>query len=175
MTRTSTGTVFEKLTVDSPIGPLSVAVRDGVLYALELNGRGSLMEARLRRRFGAVELTPGPARHPAAQALRAYFAGKVDALDGLEAEPGGTAFQRSVWDAMRAIPPGETRTYRDLAVIAGNGRAVRAVGQASGANPVGIVIPCHRVVGSDGTLTGYGGGLERKRWLLRHEGALASG
>ena len=167
--------VFETIRVDSPIGPLALAVRDGVLCALELEVHGPRMEARLRRRFGAVELKTGSERQPVARALRAYFGGSIDALEDVEADPGGTAFQRSVWDAMRAIPPGQTRSYRDLAVAAGNERAVRAVGQASGRNPVAIVIPCHRVVGSDGTLTWYGGGLDRKRWLLRHEGALASG
>jgi methylated-DNA-[protein]-cysteine S-methyltransferase len=103
--------------------------------------------------------------------LRAYLRGRLRALDGIAVDPGGTPFQRAVWRAMRQIPPGRTATYRDLAHRIGRVDAARAVGAASGANPVGIVIPCHRVVGVDGGLTGYGGGLHRKRWLLRHEGA----
>jgi methylated-DNA-[protein]-cysteine S-methyltransferase len=166
-------TVVETITIESPIGPVVAAVKDGVLCALVLEGDGPRLEAKLRRRFGPVARREAPGRHPVARALRDYFAGRINALEQIEADPGGTPFQRRVWDAMRAIPPGETRTYRDLAAAAGNVKAVRAVGQASGRNPVGIVIPCHRVVGSDGTLTGYGGGLERKQWLLRHEGALA--
>jgi methylated-DNA-[protein]-cysteine S-methyltransferase len=98
-----------------------------------------------------------------------YFEGDVAAIDGLPVETGGTRFQRLVWRALRNIPCGSTISYRTLAEQLGNPAAVRAVGHANGANPVGIVVPCHRVIGSNGSLTGYAGGVERKRWLLDHE------
>ena len=103
-----------------------------------------------------------------ARQLRAYFAGELTAFD-LQLAPGGTPFQRRVWDALQAIPYGATTTYARLAERLEQPRAVRAVGHANGRNPISIIIPCHRVVGADGGLTGYGGGLERKRWLLAHE------
>ena len=106
----------------------------------------------------------------AAEQLGAYFAGELDAFD-LPLAPAGTPFQRRVWDALLTIPYGETATYAELAAAIGRPGAARAVGHANGRNPISIVIPCHRVVGSDGTLTGYAGGLDRKRALLDLEGA----
>jgi methylated-DNA-[protein]-cysteine S-methyltransferase len=106
--------------------------------------------------------------------LSAYFAGHVESIDTLAIATGGTTFQRRVWSALRAIPAGRTVSYQALAAAIGHPRAVRAVGAANGANPIGIVVPCHRVVGTDGSLTGYGGGLDRKRWLLSHEGVAAT-
>jgi methylated-DNA-[protein]-cysteine S-methyltransferase len=105
---------------------------------------------------------------PLSAQLQAYFAGELTRFD-LRLETGGTAFQRRVWDALQAIPFGATTTYGELAAELGDARAVRAVGSANGRNPISIVIPCHRVLGADGSLTGYGGGLERKHWLLAHE------
>ena len=113
-----------------------------------------------------------PTRSAPSSALRAYLAGRLDALDALPVDAGGTPFQRECWAALRTIPAGTTWSYRQLAAAIGRPAAVRAVGLANGANPVGIVVPCHRVIGADGSLTGYGGGLERKRWLLEHEGVL---
>ncbi len=107
----------------------------------------------------------------ARQQLDEYFAGGRTAFD-LPLDPTGSAFERRVWDALRAIPFGTTMSYSELARRLGDGRATRAVGAANGKNPIPIIIPCHRVVGSRGELTGYGGGLDRKRWLLEHEGAL---
>ena len=104
-------------------------------------------------------------------ALRAYFEGDLNAIDTLPVETAGTSFQRSVWRALRGIPGGETISYAQLARHIGHPAAVRAVGLANGANPVSIVVPCHRVIGANGSLTGYGGGVERKHWLLTHEGA----
>ncbi len=117
-----------------------------------------------------VETHPDPAG--VVSALGRYFGGNLAALDGVAVELNGTPFQRRVWSALRAVRPGRTVSYADLARVIGAPGAVRAVGAANGANPVALVVPCHRVIGSDGSLTGYGGGLERKRWLLRHEGAL---
>jgi methylated-DNA-[protein]-cysteine S-methyltransferase len=102
-------------------------------------------------------------------ALREYFAGRVEAIDRLRVDGQGTAFQCRVWRALREIPAGTTASYAEIAVRIGSPRAVRAVGGANHVNPIGIVVPCHRVIGKDGSLTGYAGGLERKRWLLSHE------
>ena len=162
--------MIETTILDSPLGRLYVGVRDGRLCLLELADA-----ARFRRRLARSREPIEPARSPAAQrilaALRAYFAGGLDALDAVHVDPlGGTPFQRRVWRALRAIPPGTTVSYGTLARRIRSPKAVRAVGAANGANPVPIVLPCHRVVGADGSLTGYGGGLARKRWLLRHEG-----
>ena len=102
-------------------------------------------------------------------ALRAYFDGDIRAIDGLATHTVGTEFQSKCWAALRTIPAGETRTYGQQAAQMGSPKAVRAVGLANGANPIGIVVPCHRVIGANGKLTGYGGGLPRKEWLLKHE------
>jgi O-6-methylguanine DNA methyltransferase len=118
-------------------------------------------------------LTPGEPPAELTGALAAYFAGTVTALDGLPVARIGSEFQRRVWAALRQIPAGETRSYGQLAAAIGQPTASRAIGLANGANPIGIVVPCHRVIGSGGALTGYAGGVERKAWLLRHEGALA--
>jgi len=106
--------------------------------------------------------------------LDAYFAGRLRQFD-LPLSPNGTEFQRRVWLALQAIPFGTTISYAELARHVGSGAAVRAVGAANGRNPIPIIVPCHRVIGSDGSLTGFGGGLDRKRWLLTHEGALPGG
>jgi O-6-methylguanine DNA methyltransferase len=109
---------------------------------------------------------------PFAAAVAAYFAGDLDALDGLPVAVQGTPFETTVWQMLREIPVGHTWSYKALAEAVGRPKAMRAVGAANGRNPVSLVLPCHRVIGADGSLTGYGGGLERKAWLLRHEGAL---
>src|SRR5207244_1075492 len=108
------------------------------------------------------------------RALEAYFAGRIDALAEIRTATGGTHFQREVWNALRGIPAGATISYGQLAASLGRAGASRAVGAANGANPIPIVVPCHRVIGANGTLTGYGGGLAHKRWLLDHEATFAS-
>lgn len=105
------------------------------------------------------------------EALAAYFAGDLTAIDAVPVTTAGTSFQREVWGALRKIRPGTTLSYGALAQRLGRPTSVRAVGLANGANPVAIVVPCHRVIGADASLTGYGGGIERKKWLLTHEGA----
>ncbi len=102
--------------------------------------------------------------------LTRYFDGDTTAIDTVPVELNGTAFQKNVWAALRRIPCGSTISYAELARRIGEPAAVRAVGAANGANPVAVVVPCHRVIGADGSLTGYGGGLDRKKWLLTHEG-----
>ena len=129
------------------------------------------MQRLLARHYGAVtpktDRAPGHIRKP----LAAYFDGDLASIDGIECATGGTPFQRAVWKALRDIPAGRTESYGQLAARIGVPKAVRAVGLANGANPIGLVVPCHRVIGANGSLTGYGGGIERKRWLLNHEGA----
>lgn len=159
-------------TFDSPLGELVLVLHQGRLAGLQFADRAALLRRALERRFGRYTAARDSA--PAVtRALAAYFAGDVAALDAVPVDGGGTPFQRRVWAALRRIPAGGTASYRDVARRIGCPDAVRAVGAANAANPVGIVVPCHRVIGADGTLHGYAGGLERKRWLLRHEGALA--
>lgn len=163
----------ESLTLDrfdTPAGQvLLVTDADGAVRALDFADYEERMRRLLRRHWGEVALVEGSAPAPVRAAVQAYFAGDAAALQGLKVRTNGTAFQRSVWDALRAIPHGETRTYGQLAAAIGKPKAVRAAGLANGQNPVALIMPCHRVVGANGTLTGYAGGLERKRWLLDHE------
>lgn len=163
-------TPLETATVETPAGPFWIAAKDGALVAAGFADSAPRLFARLEARFGP--LAPAEARDPAgaASALRRYLAGELTALDTIPVDLGGTPFQREVWAALREIPAGSTRTYAELARRVGRPRAVRAVGGANGANPVSIVVPCHRVVGKDG-LRGYAGGVPRKEWLLGHEGA----
>jgi methylated-DNA-[protein]-cysteine S-methyltransferase len=149
--------------VQSPVGTLSVAVDDGVLRSIHFGGQ-VVAHAASGPRSQASGLQRVIAR------LRAYFDGDIKAFDGVRVDPQGTSFQRDVWRALMKIPAGRTCSYSELARAIGRPDAVRAVGAANGANPIPIVIPCHRVIGADGRLVGYGGGLERKQWLLAHEG-----
>jgi methylated-DNA-[protein]-cysteine S-methyltransferase len=167
----STATVLQIARYDSPLGLISVAILRGKVCALEFEEDVTRTSARLARRFGAVSLEEN--RDPAGVigAIREYFAGRGDAFDSLAVDAGGTPFQQRVWAALRRIPPGRTISYRDLATMAGVPAATRAVGGANGANPVPLIVPCHRVIAANGRLGGYGGGLDRKAWLLRHEGA----
>ncbi|MEH2560141.1 methylated-DNA-[protein]-cysteine S-methyltransferase [Bradyrhizobium algeriense] len=127
---------------------------------------------RLHYGVGGYRLVQAADQSAARQSLEKYFAGDVRAIDEISVETGGTPFQREVWSALRKIPAGKTTSYGLLATEIDRPNAIRAVGMANGSNPVGIVVPCHRVIGKDSSLTGYGGGLERKRWLLEHEGVL---
>jgi len=156
--------------LESGLGPVHVATRDGVLCALGFDDYWPREQAHLIRRFGLVQFEAGACADTLA-ALTRYFDGDIHALAGIPTDPGGTPFQARVWKALCEIPAGQTRSYRDLAASIGEPAAVRAVGTANGRNPIPLVIPCHRVIGADGRLVGYGGGLHRKDWLLRHEGA----
>jgi len=155
-------------TVDSPIGELT-------LIGDEQGLSGLYMQRQLYgpEREEAWRLDPAPFAEATSQ-LEAYFAGERTAFD-LPLAPRGTPFQQRVWDLLRAIPFGETTTYGALATALGNPRTVRAVGLANGRNPISIVVPCHRVIGADGSLVGFGGGLERKRALLAHEAEVREG
>ena len=160
--------------VSTPIGTMLLLTDDqDHLRAADWEDYEARMHRLLRLHYGAghTQLEPTSRASTARYAVEAYYAGEISAIDSLQVETGGTVFQREVWAALRAIPAGETISYGHLAAGLGRPKAVRAVGLANGANPVGVVVPCHRVIGANASLTGYGGGIERKRWLLQHERA----
>lgn len=160
--------------IGTPIGEMLLVIDgDGCLCAADFHD----YEHRMRRLLFLYQqgklgtLREGRAPNPVRDSLAAYFAGEIGALDRIEVRTGGTAFQQKVWRELRTLPAGQATTYGRLAARIGRPAAVRAVGAANGANPVNVVVPCHRLIGANGRLTGYGGGLDRKRWLLAHEGA----
>ena len=164
--------LFYEERFDTPTGwMLLLTDSEQRLRCLEWEDKSDRMQRLLRVHYGerGYTLAKAPDPSPARVALEAYFAGDLQAIAKLRTETRGTSLQRAVWSALRDIPAGTTRSYGQLAREIGTPTAVRAVGAANGANPISIVVPCHRVIGSDGSLTGYGGGLERKRWLLAHE------
>jgi methylated-DNA-[protein]-cysteine S-methyltransferase len=159
--------MHEHVIIDSPIGPLTLVAADGMLIGLYLDAPRS-GSTRHQPDADVIGAPADPASEPfaaAAEQLAAYFAGRLTDFT-LPLAPAGTPFQRRVWAGLQEIPYGETWSYGQLASKIGNPAAVRAVGLANGRNPIAVVIPCHRVIGSDGSLTGYGGGLDRKRFLL---------
>jgi O-6-methylguanine DNA methyltransferase len=170
------GTQHMHLTLTRYAAPVAellvVSDAEGRLRALDFADYEERMRRLLARHYGEVRLAEGAAPAAIIAALDAYFAGDLDALASVPVATGGTAFQKSVWAALRQIPVGETLGYGALAARLGKPGAARAVGLANGLNPIGIVVPCHRVIGASGTLTGYAGGVERKAWLLAHERAL---
>jgi methylated-DNA-[protein]-cysteine S-methyltransferase len=164
--------------IDTPIGEMVIiADHDGNLRAVDWTDHDPRAQNFLRlhygRNNGKTGFTLTPARNPSAlsETIRRYFAGDLTAIDSLPVKTNGTPFQHQVWQALREIPLGTTISYGQLASRIGRPTAVRAVGLANGSNPVGVIVPCHRVIGSNGSLTGYGGGMKRKQWLLEHEGA----
>jgi len=156
--------------VRSPIGTIVVVADGDTVCALDFEDCRPRMLALLERRCGPVRLRR--VRDPGgfASRVRAYLAGDLDALADVPVDLRGTAFQQTVWAQLRTIRRGTTVSYAELAAAIGRPTAVRAVGATNGRNPVALAVPCHRVIGADGSLSGYAGGLERKRWLLRHEG-----
>lgn len=158
------------------VGPLTILTDgDGVLRALGWEDGEARMHRLLEIQYGCtIRLERNASRSTARAALDGYFAGDLHAIDALPVATGGTPFQRRVWTALRDIPAGSTSCYGELAQRIGCPGAARAVGAANGANPISIVLPCHRVIGAGGRLTGYGGGMTRKQWLLEHEGFLLS-
>ena len=152
-------------TLDTPIGELRLAATEAGLAAV-------LFPNEKKTDFPKRDGSPRARAHldKAAKALTRYFEGKQKDFSGLTLDAAGTAFQRSVWTALARIPFGETRSYADIAREIGNPKGVRAVGLANGKNPIPIIVPCHRVIGANGALTGFGGGLPTKKWLLEFEG-----
>lgn len=156
----------------TPIGDIHIVADSyGKLRATFWTDDEQDLRPVLQRQYSGkrIQFEPTADPHGLTSALRGYFAGDLHSIDHLPVEAGGTLFQREVWQALRKIPCGTTISYLELARRIGRPAAVRAVGLANGSNPVGVVVPCHRVIGSNGSLTGYGGGIERKRWLLDHE------
>jgi methylated-DNA-[protein]-cysteine S-methyltransferase len=155
--------------VASPLGTILLVSDGEALRALDFSDYEARMHRFLRLHYGSCELRPAGNATSFRRDIQAYFDGDLTVLDRVPVRTGGTAFQKLVWAALRQIPAAMTTTYGRLAAQIGRPKACRAVGLANGANPVGIVVPCHRVIGADASLTGYGGGLDRKRWLLDHE------
>jgi methylated-DNA-[protein]-cysteine S-methyltransferase len=151
---------------DTPVGPLRLCFSDRGLAALEFAGKGAAL--------APGQDAPPPHLKPLIEAAKreliAYFNGSRTDFTALVLDPQGTPFQLQVWQELRRIPRGQTISYGELARRVGNPKASRAVGQANGRNPIPIIVPCHRVIAADGSLGGYSSGLDRKRWLLRHEG-----
>ncbi|CAN7581133.1 methylated-DNA--[protein]-cysteine S-methyltransferase [Rhizobium sp. LjRoot254] len=166
---------IQTIMADHAIGPIHIVADGGRLIAMEFGDTEHRLMPMLRARFGKEPmLEPVDDLNEITSAIRAYFEGDLAALDAIEVDGGGTEFQRRAWEALRAIPPGETRTYGQMAAALGRPNAARAIGMANALNPVSLVVPCHRLVGSNGSLTGYGGGIARKRWLVDHERRHAS-
>lgn len=166
-----TSTTVRTTSIETPTGPVRLAVAvdhtGERVVALAFADHFDRVAAKVRARFADAEWVEGETA--AAAAVRRYLDGELVAVDDIAVDATGTAFQQQVWDALRAIPAGETRSYAQIAAAVGSPGAVRAVGTANGANPVWLVVPCHRVVRSDGSVGGYGGGPDRKEWLLDHE------
>jgi methylated-DNA-[protein]-cysteine S-methyltransferase len=159
-------------TIPSPVGPFSIATNEAGAVVATAFGDARAVRARLRGRDRPVEIAGGRVASAARAQVLAYFAGKRRDFD-LPLAAGGTLFQQKVWTALRTIPFGETRSYRDLAALIGRPHAARAVGRANATNPICLIVPCHRVIGADGSLTGFAFGEAIKKRLLAHERALA--
>lgn len=157
--------------LDTPVGALVLVYEGDALVHVDFADNHARRDAQLRKRYGRFVLAPRAKAHPVLRAFRRYFDGDTRALDGLDVElsPGGTPTQQKVWRALRRIPVGKTTSYGALAARVGMAGAARAVGRINGQNPLGVIVPCHRVVGASGALTGYAAGVERKAWLLAHE------
>ena len=158
--------------IETPIGPMVLVAHDGVILLLEFEDASDRVLRQMKARFGDIDLQAASNPFGLSDRIRAYFAGELYAIENLLTDGGGTEFEQRVWAELRKIPVGTTVSYGSIARKLGDVQHSRAVGTANGKNPIAIVVPCHRVIGADGSMTGYGGGLKRKEWLLRHEGAL---
>jgi methylated-DNA-[protein]-cysteine S-methyltransferase len=157
-------------TLESPIGPLTIAARGSKVCLVHFGKPSSYVRTSLSKWYPGAQVAQSDDAGGAGSVLMRYFDGDLRSLDEIEVELHGTDFQQRVWTALRSVPAGSTASYSELARRVGAPAAGRAVGAANGSNPVAVVLPCHRIIGSNGSLTGYGGGLHRKRWLLNHEG-----
>jgi len=159
-----------KTSISTPVGDLTLLLDDTIILICEFADHDERVTRQIERFYGENVIVDGDCPPRVANILQAYFDGDLEALDTLQTDPLGTPFERSVWQALRKIPAGATDSYGALAKRLNS--SPRAVGRANGRNPVGLVHPCHRIIGADGSLTGYAGGLDRKEWLLKHEGAI---
>lgn len=169
--------VFQIERVTTPCGTMLLATdlatdREETLCALDWDDNEDRVRRLLNQYYppNKIRLEARPSASSVRRAIEAYLAGDLQAIDSIRVKAPGTPFQQEVWTALRAIPAGTTTSYGALAEKLNRPSAMRAVGLANGSNPIAVVVPCHRVIGADGSLTGYGGGLDRKRWLLEHEG-----
>ena len=158
--------------IETPIGDMILVARDGVLLLLEFEDAMPRIERQMKARFTDFEMQLSKNPFGLTDIMRDYFGGNIYAIDNILTDGGGTAFEKQVWSELRKIPTGTTVSYGHIARKLGDINLSRAVGTANGRNPISIVVPCYRVIGADGSMTGYGGGIARKEWLLRHEGAL---
>lgn len=161
--------------ISSPLGDILLVADGDLLCACDFADTESRMIELLERRYGDVCLVPIADPNGFSSRLRDYLAGDLHAVEAVPVSLAGTPFQQTVWSALLQIPVGTAMTYAELAAELGRPTAYRAVGTANSLNPIGIVVPCHRLIGSDGSLTGYSGGIWRKRWLLEHEGVEVTG
>jgi methylated-DNA-[protein]-cysteine S-methyltransferase len=155
--------------IESPLGAIILVADGKSLCALDFADRESRMMKLLHKRYPSFELVESKLPE-FSNKIRAYLDGDYGSLDDIPLNAGGTDFQQLVWQTLRTIPVGTTASYGQVATKLGKPTAARAVGMANSLNPIGIIIPCHRVIGANAQLTGYAGGLERKQWLLQHEG-----
>ncbi|MCK0068389.1 methylated-DNA--[protein]-cysteine S-methyltransferase [Kordiimonas laminariae] len=159
-----------KSTFSTPVGGLTILLEDNTMVICEFADRQHRVEEQIKRFYPNHEITETPLPESLREKLEAYFAGDRDILNSIPSGPIGTPYEQSVWKALQEIPAGNTMSYGELAKQLGS--SPRAIGRANGRNPVCLIHPCHRVIGADGSLTGYAGGLDRKEWLLKHEGAI---
>lgn len=157
--------------IQSPIGTIVIVLDGDRMCSLDFEDYSERMMKLLKRRYAEVQLKQVTDPLGFSTRIKNYFAGEYESLTAIPVHTGGTPFQQQVWTALREIPAGQTFSYSRLAAGIGRPKAARAVGMAVSLNPVALVLPCHRVVGSNASLTGYAGGIDRKRWLLRHEHA----
>jgi methylated-DNA-[protein]-cysteine S-methyltransferase len=162
--------ILQKEIIHTPLGKMVLLTHSDTVYSLDFADHGEETERKLQRRFPNLRHTKVNSTQIKKQII-SYFEGDLNALVDIKVDPGGTPFQKKVWTALQNISVGETRSYKNIAFAIDCPSASRAVGTANSRNPIAIIIPCHRVIGSDGTLGGYAGGIERKRWLLSHERA----
>lgn len=156
--------------ISTEIGTILIVSDEKAVCAVDFGDHEARMHELLTQHYEAFNLIPKRNPLDISDRLQAYFEGDLRAVDNIPVNPGGTDFQREVWQNLRSIPPGKTITYGQLASLLNKPKSARAVGMANSLNPISIVLPCHRVIGANGKLTGYAGGLDRKRWLLHHEG-----
>lgn len=156
----------------SPIGDIQLAFCGQKLCYLDFADNPQRMSKLLKTRFKEYSMTQSNSYKTAHHALDQYFEGAPDSFESIQLDTNGTDFQEKIWGALKSIPYGQTMDYSRLAGLANNRKAVRAAASSNAKNPIAIIIPCHRVIGKDGSLRGYAGGVQRKRWLLRHEGAI---
>ena len=159
--------------MESPVGLLRLVASDAGLCRIAFSSPEAELRRELERRFGEVRVVASDRRRAvldrARRALDRAFSGTDEPFAGIPLDPGGTDFQRQVWSSLRRIPAGETRSYAEIAAAVRRPKASRAVGSANRVNPIPVIVPCHRVIGSDGAMRGYAGRVDRKEWLLRHE------